>query len=321
MTEQGQVGRVGRVGQVGRVDEERLTALAAREIAGIAAIDAAVPQLPPDLVVLCHDTKGGKQANVEQMATLVRMAGGIPSESGGIRRIVMKAQSAAASRVNVTLTLQAMRLAESRLVTLYSEAVAGADGIAKRALTKALGRAIVHAHVLTAHLAKRTGSEAEARTLPFPLTDYFAGPDAKACMRCHLDRPGALGALERTDPHPYTYICAACHDEVLAEFPPDLADQMDQWPKTVRQSKVIQHAISRVSKLNAIGRVLHPLSGIAPEIPVPAASLAAIVPAMTPTPGPAEGERPGVMIIAPAERLEQEYSEQLFDPTRIRRAW
>jgi hypothetical protein len=306
---------------------ERLQPLIAREIAGIAAIDVAVPHLPPDYVVLCHDTKNGKQANVEQMATLVRMTGGTPPESGGIRRIMMKAQTAAVSRVSITAALQGMRLAEAQLVTMYADAIAEADGLEKRALTKAIGRALVHAHVLTAHLAKRNAGRAfrpadsDARLLPFPLSDYFAGAEPKACMRCHLDRPGTLGALERTEPHPYTYICAGCHDEVVEEFPGDLADQMDRWPRNVREAKVIQHAIGRVSKLNAIGRVLHPLSGLAPEIPVPAANLAVIVPAMTPTPGPAEGEREGVMTIAPGVGLEEDYTSQLFDPARIRRSW
>src|SRR6185295_11261502 len=104
----------------------------------------------------------------------------------------------------------------------------------------ALGRALVHTHVLTAHVAKRTGSEAEARLLPAPLDSYFAGDKPRACMRCHLDRPGTVGALERTAPHPYTYLCAACHDEVLAEFPPDLAIQFDRWPGEAREAKVLQ---------------------------------------------------------------------------------
>ena len=115
-----------------------------------------------------------------------------------------------------------MRVAEIELITLYAEAVGRLDGLAKRALRKALGRALVQSHLLTAHIAKRTGSAADAQLLPAPLGDYFAGADPRACMRCHLDRPGKASALERTDPHPYTYLCAACHDDVLAELPPDL---------------------------------------------------------------------------------------------------
>ncbi len=45
---------------------------------------------------------------------------------------------------------------------------------------------------------------------------------------------------------------------------------MDGWPEQVRQARVIQRAIGRPSKLNAMYRVLFPLSGLAPELPVPA---------------------------------------------------
>lgn len=140
-------------------------------------------------------------------------------------------------------------------------------------------------------------------------------------MRCHLDRPGAAHALQRRDPHPYTYICAACHDEVLGEFTPDLAEQMDRWPREVREAKVMQHAIGHVSKLNAIGRVLYPLAGLEPELPTPAAERALIVPARTPTPGPAPGERCGVVDTDTAEGLEGEYVRQLFSPRQTWHNW
>ena len=142
----------------------------------------------------------------------------------------------------------------------------------------ALGRAMVHAHLLTAHVAKRTGSDGDARLLPAALEEYFAGAAARACMRCHLDRPGPPTRWSARDPHPYTNICAACHDEVLAEFHPNLAGQMDRWPREVREASVLQHGIGRVPKLNAIGRVLHPLAGLEPELPTPAAEHAVIVP-------------------------------------------
>jgi hypothetical protein len=301
---------------------EKLEPLIAREIAGIAAIDASIPrEWAPDYVVMYQDTKNGKQANVEQMTTVVRMQGEVPAVQGGLRKSVLKAQAAVTSRVSTTMTLQAMRLGEIDLVARYSEEIGRADGILKRVLTKALGRALVHTHVLAAHLAKRTGSKSDRRMLPYPLTDYFVGRRPRACMRCHLDRAGAAGALQRTDPHPYTYICAGCHDEVLAEFPADLADQMDRWPRAVREARVLQHAISRVSKLNAIGRVLMPLSGLAPEIPTPAATNAVIVPAMLPAPGPAAREHAGVLTIDPAESAEAAYTQQLFDPPRTWKTW
>jgi hypothetical protein len=300
--------------------QQELAPLITREISGIAAIDAAIPHASPDYVVMLHDTKNGKQANVEQMVTIVRMQGETPDERGGVRKALSRTQAAIASRMSATMTLTALRRAEIELVGLYSESMSRADGAVRRALAKTLGRAMVHAHLLSAHLAKRTGSHDDARLLPAPLADYFADDEARACMRCHLDRPGASGALERRDPHPYTYICAACHDEVLGEFPPDLAAQMDFSPRQVREAKVMQHAIGRVSKLNAIGRVLRPLAGLDPELPIPAAERAAIVPAMVPTPGPAPGELPGVVAIDPGDGPEREYVRELFSG-QIWRSW
>jgi uncharacterized protein DUF2383 len=293
-----------------------------REISGIAAIDTAISHTSaPDYVVMFQDAKNGKQANVEQMATLVRMHGDSPDESGGIRKTLTRTQAAISSRLSTTMTLRAMRLSEIELVKLYSDALNRSDGLVRRALLKVLGRAMVHAHLLTAHLAKRTGSKADANLLPASLDDYFVGAEPRACMRCHLDRPGAAGALERRDPHPYTYICAACHDEVLGEFTPDLVVQFDRWPRAVREAKVIQHAIGHVSKLNAIGRVLYPLAGLEPDLPTPAAERALIVPAMTPTPGPAPGERRGVVEIDTAEGQEGEYVRELFSPPQTWPHW
>jgi hypothetical protein len=127
--------------------------------------------------------------------------------------------------------------------------------------------------------------------------------------------------LERTEPHPYTYLCAACHDEVLAEFPADLASQVDRWPREVREAKVLQHGLGRVSRLNAVGRVLHPLAGLEPELPMPAAGRAVIVPAMTPTPGPALTERRGLLTIDRGEGLEGEYTDQLFAAGQVWKTW
>ena len=301
--------------------QQELAVVIAREIAGIAAIDTAITHASPDYAVMFHDAKIAKQANIEQLATVVRMQGGTPDERGGIRRTLTQTQAAVTSRLSTTLTLRAMRLAEIELVSLYSEAVGRCDGLARRALRKTLGRAVVHVHLLTAHLAKRTRSHADASLLPAPLDDYFAGDEARACMRCHLDRPGTAAPLERRDPHPYTYICAACHDEVLGGFAPDLAVQIDRWPRAVREAKVIQQAIGHVSKLNAIGRVLHPLAGLEPELPTPASERAVILPAMTATPGPAPGERSGALVVDIGDGLEGEYVKQLFSAREIWRLW
>ncbi len=302
--------------------QQQLEPLIAREMAGIAAIDTAMAyESAPDYVVMFQAARNGKQANVEQMATLVRMLGGTPDERSGIRKAVATTQAGIASRVSTTLTLRTMRRAEAELITLYSEATVRAEGLVRQALRRALGRALVHTHLLTAHLARRTGSDAEARLLPRPLAEYFAGVDAHACMRCHLDRPGSSCVLERIDPHPYSYLCAACHDEVLAEFPPDLAVQMDRWPREVREARVLQHGLGRVSGLNAIGRVLHPLAGIEPELPTAAAERAVIVPAMTPTPGPTPSEQHGVLTLENGDGPEAEYIDQLFSATQVWKNW
>jgi hypothetical protein len=296
--------------------------LITREIAGIAAIDTAMAQeSAPDYVAMFQDARMGKQANVEQLATVIRMHGAAPDERGGLRKALTRTQVAISSRISTTATLRAMRLAEAELVTLYSEALGRGEGIRKRALRKALGRAMVHAHLLVAHVAKRTGNRDEADVLPAPLDSYFVGAQARACMRCHLDRPGSSAPLERRDPHPYTYICSACHDEVEAEFPPDLASQMDRWPQEMREARVMQRAIGHVSKLNAIGRVLYPLAGLEPELPTLAAERAVIVPAMTPTPGPAAGERTGAIQIETDDGLEGAYVRQLFAARQVWSNW
>jgi len=302
--------------------EDLLAPLLIQEIATIAAIDAAIAaEKYPDYVVMYQGTKTGKQSNVEQMATLIRRLGGVPPEHGGLRRYVLKAQLAITERVSgTTATLKAMRVGELRLLRLYTETIEQVDGLARRALGKALGRTIVHCHILTAHIAKRTAAAREAESLPLPLDRYFAGPRAKACMRCHFDRPGTLPALERGDPHLYTYVCAGCHVDVRAEFPPDLASQMDRWPRHVQDARVLQHALGRPSVLNAIHAVLYPLSGLAPETSVRARKKALLVPALAPPPSPAEETRT-VLAVQPHTTGEAQYVAELFDYRTVRTSW
>jgi hypothetical protein len=296
--------------------------LMTREIAGIGAIDAAIArERRPDYVVLFHGAKMSKQANVEQMATLVRMSGAIPDERAGWRTVAMKAQTIVAEHVSLTATLRAMRVAESDLVRRYTEAIEPASDELRRVLVKPLGRSLIRWHLLTAHLAKRTGDRQERDLLPAPLDDYFAGKDARACMRCHLDRPGGLRPLERHDPHPFTYVCAGCHVDVVGEFPPDLASQLDASAVHVREARIIQHALGRPSKLNAIGRVLHPLSGLVPQIPTSAAEHATIVPLLEPTPGPRVDERVSQRTVDPRTSAEAAYVRELFDFHSVRRHW
>src|SRR5204862_3464981 len=125
-----------------------------------------------------------------------------------------------------------------------------------------------------AHLAKRSGDPREAARLPLPLERYFAGADVKACMRCHLDRPGTNPPLERVDPHPYTYVCAGCHDDALADWAEDLRAQIWRWPAEARATRMIQHALGRGSILHAADTVLKELSGLKPDAPAPAAEKA-----------------------------------------------
>ena len=303
--------------------ENLLAPLLTREIAAIAAIDAAIAaEKYPDYVVLYQATKNGKQANVEQMATLIRRRGGVPPEQGGLRKYVLKTQSAIAERVaGTTVTLQAIRATEVSLLTLYTDAIKQVEGLARQALRKALGRTLVHCHILTAHIAKRTGIARETESLPQPLDRYLAGPTAKACMRCHLDRPGPLPALERGHPHPYTYICAGCHADVRAEFPPDRALQMDRWPRHVQEASVLQHAMGRPSVLNAIHTVLYPLSGLAAETPARAEEKALLVPALESPPMPAADETPAVLAVEPRTAGEAAYVAELFDYRSVRASW
>jgi len=101
--------------------ERQLGPLLHRELSGIAAIDTAIAhESAPDYVVMFQAAKNGKQANVEQMATLVRMLGGTPDERGGIRKAWATTQAGIASRFGTTKTLQAMRAAEATTPSMLS---------------------------------------------------------------------------------------------------------------------------------------------------------------------------------------------------------
>src|SRR5512138_2872215 len=206
-----------------------------------------------------------------------------------------------------------MRRIEIDMLQRYREASQSATGMSAHALRKALGRTLIHCHVLTAHIAQWTEHASEAANLPYPLRHYFAGPQIKVCMRCHLDRPGSRPALERSDPHPYTYICAGCHDDVSREFPADLEVQMDRWPDRVREARVIQQALGRASILNASQTVLHRLSGVSPELPNPAAEKASRLTAVAPPPAPDANESTGVLTVGGAGQPESDYVAALFD--------
>jgi hypothetical protein len=140
-------------------------------------------------------------------------------------------------------------------------------------------------------------------------------------MRCHLDRPGELGPLERTDPHPYQYICAACHDEVYRDFPPDLIENIERMAAHDRQSLVIEKALGRPSMLMAEKLVLSKLSSLAPDLPpLPETrKTAAFANLQVALPPPSNEE---IEISADAGSLDERlYIELLFDWRSVRHNW
>jgi hypothetical protein len=67
---------------------QQLQPLITRELTGIAAIDTAIAhETAPDYVVMFQDAKNGKQANIEQLATLMRMRGGAPGEGARFAKL------------------------------------------------------------------------------------------------------------------------------------------------------------------------------------------------------------------------------------------
>ena len=310
-----------------RAFAESLNPLIRLEVASIGAIGAATEQQEdPAYVALYHETKTGKQANVEQMATLLRMRGERPVESGGIAETIARMQTMLAQKVDTTMTLKAMRLVEERLVAGYRTVVAMVEEgtLRHRAISKVMERGVKNWHVLTAHIAKRTGDAEEASRLPYALSAYFTGDDVMACMRCLFDRPGSQPAIEKRDPHPYTYICSACHDEVLSHFPPDLLAQASRWPDTLRHDRVAERALGKPEKLRALHEAVAVLSDLEPEIPVVAPragkirhgrSAATVLPPDAVEPPVLEIPREG------AGDAELAYTDLLFDFTSVRRSW
>ena len=215
--------------------------------------------------------------------------------------------------------LRTLRVGARDMLKQYADALELAQGLTRIALEKAHGRTGIQMCTLTAHLAKLTGIEREAGQLPRPLREYFAGPDAKVCMRCHCDRPGLRRALERKDEHPYTYICAGCHDDAIAEFRPDLASQMERWTERAREARVIQHALGRPSKLMAAHTVMRRLSGL-PEHPPQIAPAKPLGPPL-PGPMPSPDARHGIVSTESSVPDEAEYIATLFAPGTVRNSW
>lgn len=301
-----------------------LNALIWREIAAIGAIEAAVArQTHPGYSFLFTEAKLEKQANVSQLAMVLRLAGEQPDFSTGLTGALLKGQAALTQAVDTTATLRAMRLVGRELLTQYTGALERAHGIRHTAIRKALTRAIVQDTVLSAHIARRSGAPADERDLPRSLGAYFATEQARVCLRCLLDRPGRKPPLERSEPRPHQYICGACHHEVSEGLPPDLREQAERWPAQLREDRLIHRALSRPERVKAFDEVLYPLSGIEAHVPEPAAARAVDMPDAIATPGPREDAPDGVMSIEPAHAggLEEDYVTVLFTPERLQRDW
>src|SRR4051812_40995647 len=126
------------------------------EIASIGALEAAQPREEnPEYVVLLRESKTSKQANVEQLNTLLRVAGRPQVVAGGLAEPILELQTIALQKASTTAMLMAMRLVEHHLVERYREAAGEAQGIAKVALEKAGARATKRWVVLVAHVAQR----------------------------------------------------------------------------------------------------------------------------------------------------------------------
>jgi hypothetical protein len=304
---------------------DELQPLIRLELASIAAIDRVAPdEEQPGYVWLLRASKNGKQANVEQMTTLLRMAGQQPAQGGGMLKPLLEAQTLMLHKLSTPAALKAMRTVQEELVARYRAAHAKLTGFAKNGLERPLHRATAQWMLLIAHVAQRQeGDSTLLKALPLPLSSYFASAEDRVCLRCLLDRAGALPALEKRAPFPYTYVCSACHDEVLADFPPDLRAQADDWPTDVRHNRVIERAGGRVSKLRAEREVHTVLSGLPPDVPVPAANRS------PKTPSPLAGRRrtttqpPSELDIARAGAGadEQAYTDLLFDFRSVRLNW
>jgi hypothetical protein len=235
------------------------------EIASIGAIESATShESDPGYVMLFHETKTSKQASVEQMNTVLRLAGQRPVESGGVMEPVLRLQTLGLQKASTTVLLLAMRVVEHLLVHRYAEACKDLAGLERAAVEVASRRARKHWMILTAHIARRKdGESSHARELALPLSEYFASDEDRVCMRCLVDRPGTQPALEKQDP--YTYVCAACHTETQAQFPVDLQCQIPRWREEDLRDRVIHKALGRPMKVQAVKEVHTRLAGLPPE--------------------------------------------------------
>jgi len=300
--------------------EQRLQPLIRAELASLTGILAAEPRLDePEYVFLLHASKMSKQASVEQMVAMLRSVGLTPADKAPVAAGMMALQTSLLAAMGRSPLLRAMRAVEGGLIEMYREAHESFAGTAKCGIHVALGRATKRWHVLTAHLAV-LGDPDGAERLPRPLGEYFASDRARACMRCQFDRPGSLPALEKD--HPRTYVCAACHGEVLANFPPDLRAQQEAWPAALRESRVVERALGRPEKLRAEKEVLAILSGLPVEPPEPPTGRSDPVAGSRERPSHATQAASAPQVEdAGAVGEERVYVEHLLDYRSVRRDW
>jgi len=301
---------------------ETLSPLIRMEIASIGAIESISPrEARPDYTMLFHAARQGKQANVEQMNTLLRIAGKTEVESGGMLEPILHFQTLALQRTSLTALLSAMRLVEETLVARYRDALPSLQGLARTAMAHVFARSARQWVVLLAHIAQRKEGDANhTDTLPFPLSAYFATSEDRVCMRCLFDRAGALAAIEKQDP--YTYLCAACHDEAIDGFPPDLREQMPTWSADAHRDRVLHKALGRPMKLKAIKEVQSVLAGLPAEIPKPAVAKVGQSPPVHDA-RHRRAEQPPSDILLETSRAadEQAYTDLLFDFRSVRMNW
>jgi hypothetical protein len=306
---------------------DKLTPLIRLEMASIGAIESATGhESHAGYVMLFQEAKTTKQASVEQMNAVLRLAGQPEVKSGGLVEPVLRLQTLGLQKANTTALLSAMRMVENLLSDRYAAASKDLAGLERQVVEDASHRARKRWMILTAHIAQRKdGESSHAAELPHPLSDYFAGDEDLVCMRCLLDRPGAKSAIEKQEP--YTFICAACHADVEAEFPPDLQCLMPRWLEQDLQARVIHKALSRPMKVKVVKEVHTVLAGLPPEPP-------AKVP-MTRKGGPAappasdavsrrDDTQPASELSVPGDGAsveERSYTDLLFDYRSVRDSW
>jgi hypothetical protein len=187
------------------------------------------------------------------------------------------------------MTIERLAALERTWAASHAGLREGTHGVAHAAFSALAERGFQRAHVLDDHLGRRSHAM-----------------EARVCMRCLLDRSGRSAALERRAPH--TYVCAACHDEVVAEHP----------ALRHHDHLVIEKALARSSRQSARDLVHTVLAGQAPRAqPVLAPAAVTARAASTPVVVPSR------LSIHAYDATDQErrYFAVLFDPRRMRDHW